>query len=239
MRFALILALLFDSILPASVRALQEQPQYQMTTYYLLLLAKGSKWTKEQFPQKQQLVAAHVKRLVDLGAQGKVVIAGPLADDTGLTGIVVVNASSPEEARKIEEDDPLVVAGFFSVGAVIKWWAAKGIMKVPPKAPASPADFDTYYFAIGRHGPKWTPEATPEVNKIQAGHMENINRMAKMGKLVIAGPFMSGGEYAGCFVFKVANADEALKLLEVDPAISSGRLVVDVHPWLVAKGSLP
>lgn len=63
--------------------------------------------------------------------------------------------------------------------------------------------------------------------------------MAKTGKLVIAGPFENGGNYAGVFVFKVGSLDEARALAESDPAVKAGLLVANVHRWLVAQGSLP
>jgi uncharacterized protein YciI len=179
--------------------------------------------------QKDHL--AHVQALL---ANGKAAIAGPFFDATPIAGVFVLNAASPEEARSIEEADPLVKAGGFSV-EVLKWWAAKGIMKPP----AQPLKMATYYFTFLRRGPKWTGEKTPETEKIQAAHMANINAMAKTGKLVIAGPFEKAGDYAGVFVFNVSSLDEAKALAESDPAVRAGRLVVDVHPWLVAQGSLP
>jgi uncharacterized protein YciI len=69
--------------------------------------------------------------------------------------------------------------------------------------------------------------------------MANINAMAKTGKLVIAGPFENGGDYAGVFVFKVGSLAEAKALAESDPAVQAGRLVSEVHPWQVPEGSLP
>jgi uncharacterized protein YciI len=97
----------------------------------------------------------------------------------------------------------------------------------------------TYYFGFLKHGLKWTVEKTTETEKLQAAHMANINEMAKTGKLVIAGPFENGGDYAGVYVFKVGSLDEAKTLADSDPAIKAGRLVAEVHPWIVAEGSLP
>jgi len=221
------------AIAPARApRTSAQDPKIEMGTFYLCLLVKPPNFTVGQVPE--QLLQSHFKHVQGLIASGKAAIAGPFGDDTRIAGVFVLNASSPEEARALEEADPLVKAGGFSV-EVLKWWAAKGIMK-PPAQPFKQA---TYYFCFLRRGPKWTAERTPETDKLQAAHMANINAMAKTGKLVIAGPFENGGDYAGVFVFKVGSLDEAKALAESDPAIRAGRLVADVHTWLVAQGSLP
>jgi uncharacterized protein YciI len=213
-------------------RANAQEPKYEMGTFYLCLLIKPSNSPARQVPQ--QLLQSHFKHVQGLIASGKAAIAGPFGDNTRIAGVFVLNASSPEEARAMEEADPLVKEGGFSV-EVLKWWAAKGIMKPP----AQPFKQTTYYFSFLRRGPKWTGEKTPETEKLQAAHMANINAMAKTGKLVIAGPFENGGDYAGVFVFKVGSLDEAKSLAESDPTVKAGRLVAEVHPWLVAEGSLP
>jgi uncharacterized protein YciI len=209
-----------------------QEPKYEMGTFYVCLLIKPSNSSAIQ--PSQQLVQGHFKHVQGLIASGKAAIAGPFADDTRVAGVFVLNASTPDEARAMEEADPLVKEGGFSV-EVLKWWAAKGIMKPP----AQPLKQTTYYFTFLRRGPKWTPEKTPETEKLQAAHMANINAMAKTGKLVIAGPFENAGDYAGVFVFKVSSLEEAKALAESDPAVKAGRLVADVHPWLVFQGSLP
>ena len=208
-----------------------QEPKYEMGTFYVCLLIKPANSTSSQAPPG--VLQGHLKHFQALIASGKLAIAGPFGDDTRIAGIFILNASSPEEARAWEEADPLVKEGGFSL-EVLKWWAAKGIMK-PPAQPK----LTTYYFTFLRRGPKWTAEKTPETEKLQAAHMANINAMAQTGKLVIAGPFENAGEYAGVFIFKVATLDEARALAESDPAVKAGRLKADVHPWLVAQGSLP
>jgi uncharacterized protein YciI len=61
--------------------------------------------------------------------------------------------------------------------------------------------------------------------------MKNIGRMADMGKLILAGPFMDNGEVRGIYVFNVATVEEARELTASDPAIQAGRLVMELHPW--------
>jgi uncharacterized protein YciI len=94
----------------------------------------------------------------------------------------------------------------------------------------------TYYVGFLRRGPAWTPEVTPETQKIQEGHMANIRRMAAEGKLLLAGPFSDDGELRGMYVFTTATIEEAKALAAEDPAVKAGRLVLDFHPWFSAKG---
>jgi uncharacterized protein YciI len=209
-----------------------QEPKYEMGTFYMCLLIKPANFSPGNL--SQDLVKEHLKHVQGLLASGKAVLAGPFFESTRIAGVIVLNASSPEEARAWEEADPFVKSGGLSV-EVLKWWAAKGIMKPP----AQPLKQTTYYLGFLRRGPKWTPEKTPETEKLQAAHMANINAMARTGKLVIAGPFENAGEYAGVYVFKVGSLDEAKQLAESDPAVKAGRLVTDVHPWLLGEGSLP
>jgi uncharacterized protein YciI len=104
--------------------------------------------------------------------------------------------------------------------------------------PAVAAEYEmtTYYMALLYRGGKWTPEETAETKAIQQGHMENIQRMAQMGKLVLAGPFTDNGDLRGVFVFQNVTREEAEQLCANDPAVKAGRLRVEMHPWFSAKG---
>ena len=65
--------------------------------------------------------------------------------------------------------------------------------------------------------------------------MENIRKMGATGKLLIAGPFVDGGDLRGLFIFRVATLEEAKALAKQDPAVKAGRLVLEWHPWFAAK----
>lgn len=56
-------------------------------------------------------------------------------------------------------------------------------------------------------------------------------RMAADGKLFLAGPFLDNGEMRGIFVFAVETLAEAEALTAADPAVESGRLSMELHPW--------
>jgi uncharacterized protein len=87
-----------------------------------------------------------------------------------------------------------------------------------------------YVMAFLKAGPNrdHDPEAAAA---LQRGHMEHIRRMAADGKLVMAGPFLDGGELRGVFVFAVETLEEAEALTLADPAVQAGRLALELHPW--------
>lgn len=54
---------------------------------------------------------AHLARLEPLNAQGRVILAGPLTDQTG--SLIVIEAKSQEEAEQFAREDPYAVHGVF------------------------------------------------------------------------------------------------------------------------------
>ena len=66
--------------------------------------------------------------------------------------------------------------------------------------------------------------------------MANINKMAATGKLIVAGPFSDDGEMRGVFIFQNTSEEEARIMVDQDPAVKAGRLIVELHPWFAAAG---
>ena len=93
-----------------------------------------------------------------------------------------------------------------------------------------------YYFVMLVRGPKASDIDSLSLVKIQEGHMANINEMSESGKLQIAGPFGDDGNWRGIFIFDVATEEEVKELLKDDPAIQSGRLAYEIHPWWTMPG---
>lgn len=108
--------------------------------------------------------------------------------------------------------------------------------------PAKSADplplLTTYFFGLITTGPKGGSGTAEEREKIQAAPMANINRLAAAGKLLVAGPFLDGGDWRGLFIYKCAALEEAKELAARDPAVQAGRLVVEIHSWLTMKGNI-
>jgi uncharacterized protein YciI len=64
------------------------------------------------------------------------------------------------------------------------------------------------------------------------GHMDNIIRLSKEGKLIVAGPLGKNDKnYRGIFIFNVATVDEAKALVASDPAVKANVFEVEMYPW--------
>jgi uncharacterized protein YciI len=72
---------------------------------------------------------AHMAFLADLHQTGHLLVAGPLSDD-GFRGLSILNVG-PDEARRLNEQDPAVRAGRFSI-KVIPWMVPAGAMSFSP-----------------------------------------------------------------------------------------------------------
>jgi uncharacterized protein YciI len=74
-----------------------------------------------------------------------------------------------------------------------------------------------------------------QIDKIMEGHMANINRLAKEGKLIAAGPFEGGG---GIFILNTTSVDEAKNWLSTDPGIQANRWNVELLPFTPRIGGI-
>ena len=74
-----------------------------------------------------------------------------------------------------------------------------------------------------------------EVKRLMDGHMANINRLAREGKLWAAGPFDGGG---GIFIFKTTSLEDVKSWILTDPAVKAERWNVEIFPYFPRTGSV-
>lgn len=88
-----------------------------------------------------------------------------------------------------------------------------------------------YVLVILKTGTNQTTDKTL-INHSFRGHMENINFLAKEGKLIVAGPMgKNDHSYRGIFILNVATFEEAKSLLQNDAAIKEGLLDFELYNW--------
>lgn len=88
-----------------------------------------------------------------------------------------------------------------------------------------------YYFVILKTGSNIS-ENKEEINAAFRGHLDNINKLVKEGKLIVAGPFgKNEKQYRGLFIFIAENKEEVEKFLSTDPAVSQSFLEAEIYDW--------
>ncbi len=86
-----------------------------------------------------------------------------------------------------------------------------------------------------------SPLDADAVQKLQEAHLANIRRLAKEGKLVLAGPFLDDTPLRGIFALKTESMDEARQWTLTDPAVQANRFAPEFHIWVqpTSKFSTP
>jgi uncharacterized protein YciI len=207
----------------------------------MALIRKGPKWTDKlnnfetSTDEMDQVHRQHLAYASWLLESGKAIIAGPLSDGTEVLGVFIFRAQSAAEAKTWVDADPSVKSGLF-VAEMHPWWSQDIFKKAN-----SPLKMSTVYLGFLKKGPnrKEGDDNVPEIQELQKAHIANIERLAKLGKLVVAGPFGDDGVLRGIFVFRVGSLAEAQELCATDPMIKIDRLVIELHPWNVPEGVLP
>jgi uncharacterized protein YciI len=222
-------------LLIASTSFAQQKQENKLVQFHMALLKKGPKWDGKLEPQQNPVLKEHVAYFLSLLSSGKAVIGGPFTDRTDLAGIYILRAPSADEARTWVDADPAVKGGLFTA-EMHPWWSEDIFKKAN-----SPLSLDTMYLGFLKRGPnrKEGDSKTPEVQELQKAHIANINRLAEIKKLVMAGPFGDDGDLRGIFVFRVGSMKEAEELTATDPMIKIDRLRLELHPWRVPAGVIP
>ena len=133
----------------------------------------------------------------------------------------------------------ILTAGLCCAGAA---WADQPAPSRPAPVPAHDAELARrlgadergmrrYVLVILKTGPNRVPDGE-ERKAMFAGHFANIERLAKAGKLALAGPFAEDpAGWRGLFLLAVDDIEEARRLTATDPVIERGEMVAEYHRW--------
>jgi len=239
-------------VMPLSIEpALQQQqsqpkaetkpPRFDNEQYQFGILTRGPKWTAENTPEIQKIQEGHMANINKMAQAGKLFAAGPILDNGDMRGIFIFRAASIDEAKALAAEDPAIKAERLKL-EILPWFGSKGIgvkaAEEHKKDPDMKWTMKKYHLAILKRGHQ-TTQPPAEAQKIQLEHLWNIRRMMDEGKMLTAGPFMKEGDLRGIFVLNTESAEEAKAWAEADPAVKAGWLIVEIHPWLVAKEVWP
>ncbi|MCC5879780.1 MAG: hypothetical protein JJU03_07795 [Idiomarina sp.] len=91
-------------------------------TLYVVLLTEGPEYDDNSAPaETQATMYQHIQYQLGLQDSGKAIAGGGFGEASdGMIGLTLLRAESLEEAQRIANDDPAVVAGRFH--ALVKTW---------------------------------------------------------------------------------------------------------------------
>lgn len=95
----------FDSVLAKKIGA----DVYGMKTYVLVILKTGPNKV-EAGPERDKLFSGHMANINKLADEGKLVIAGPMAEENEkhYEGIFILNVKTIDEAKELLKGDPAI-----------------------------------------------------------------------------------------------------------------------------------
>lgn len=208
--------------------------QSEASKYFFVLLKRPANAPQLSKEAGEKLQEEHMANLRKMGAEHKLVMAGPFMDDMALRGIFVFHAESAAQAQEWADGDPAIKAGRLAAEVQGPWL-------IDPSAihdPAEPAGFEQYTLVLMKLGDNWKPDS-PEFKDAMKQHTVFVKQMTDQGKLAIAGRFaFSGqGELRDVAIYRVGTEDTA-KLVQNDPPVKAGLLKTEIHPWGTVKGVL-
>ncbi len=110
----------------------------KMAQYFVGLIYRGPTWSPEVTQKVQELQAAHLANIDRLVESGKMVLAGPFADEGDMRGLFFYNVETLEAAQALVGLDPAVKAGRLRV-ELHPWWGPASLTTLlRPKESESP-----------------------------------------------------------------------------------------------------
>jgi uncharacterized protein YciI len=210
------------------------QPGAKPAQYFFVLLNRPANAPQLSKDAGEKLQEEHMANIRKMGAEHKLVIAGPFLDDTTLRGIFVFRAESAARAQEWADSDPAIKAGRLSPELHGPWMIDANAVHDP----AGAEGLEQYTLVLMKRGDKWNPDA-PGFIDVMKQHHAFVEQMTEQGKLAVAGPFPfdDQGELRGVAIFRV-GADQTAKLTQDDPIVKAGLLKPEIHPWGTGKGVL-
>jgi len=109
------------------------------------------------------------------------------------------------------------------------------LVKDKAKKDVKDGEMKQYFLVLLKRGPIRNQDSTTSA-ELQKGHLANIERLYKEGKIDMAGPMGHDGDLRGIFIFNCDTYDEVMMHCSTDPAIKAGRLIFEIYPWWAEKG---
>jgi uncharacterized protein YciI len=101
-----------------------------------------------------------------------------------------------------------------------------------------PTEMTQIYLGLLKKGPAWTSQASEQVHRDQRAHLDLLAELGSSGRLLLAGPVPDGEQVRGFVICRADSLLAAKGYFVEDHHIRSGRLVLEMHPWLVPSAQV-
>jgi len=88
-----------------------------------------------------------------------------------------------------------------------------------------------FHMALLKRVPNWEDIKTPNRMALEKAQTDYVKWLIESGKAVIAGRLTDDGEIRGVYVLRAKTTEEAKAWADDSPAVKSGHLVSELHPW--------
>jgi uncharacterized protein YciI len=209
--------------------------------YYVGFLRPAPKRTLLSREEGEKLQAAHMAHIHKMADDGNLVAAGPFEDEpVTISGIFIMKAASLQEAQRIANQDPTIVAKRNTID-LHPWRGPAGIgqeySRLHKADPKTPEDMGVHPIVFLRPGPNWSRGVTEALDFPMTGPqvMEGAVRALKQeGKLVAAGPIEGEADFKGLLIFGRIPLAEAKEALEKHLFMPAGVVKPEYHQFYSA-----
>ena len=218
---------------PALAQA-QADPNAKPAQYFLVLLNRPADAPQLGKEAGEKLQEEHMANIRKMAAEHKLVIAGPLMEDTTLRGIFVFQAGSAAQAQEWANSDPAVKAGRLAPEVHGPWLIDDSAIHPP----STPEGMQQYTLVLMKRTAKWKVDAVG-FNFVVKEYPAFAKEMTARGYVAIAGlvPLAVPGELRAVTIFRV-GPEQTATLLKDDPSVREGLLKAEIHPWATGAGVL-
>jgi uncharacterized protein YciI len=114
----------YDSVKAAQYGA----DDYGMKKYIVAFLKRGPAFGVN--PDSAEILQmAHLKNIMRMADEGKLVVAGPFLGNQSIRGIYIFNVSTISEAQKLTLTDPAIKAGILEM-ELLEWYGSAALIDV-------------------------------------------------------------------------------------------------------------
>jgi len=104
--------------------------EFGMKNYVMAFLKSGPVKLTDSL-KREELQKAHLKNIMRMAEEGKLIIAGPFMDDQPLRGIFIFDVATIEEARQLTSTDPAIKAGTL-IMELHPWYGPAALKEILP-----------------------------------------------------------------------------------------------------------